>query len=100
MVCTWPGIRGSTLAKAIITGTYEIPTSLDPATGMIPKEIGKLGIKIVNGDGNEIIISPEDFKRFRKKVNEFTSSSMSGLHSGITKPRSRNNRAQTPSHCS
>jgi len=43
------------LAKAIITGTYDIPTSLDPATAMILEEIGKLGIKIVNGDSNEII---------------------------------------------
>jgi hypothetical protein len=30
---------------------------------MILKEIGKLGIKIVNGDSNEIIISPEDFNK-------------------------------------
>jgi len=36
------------LAKAIKTRTYNIPTSLDPATAMILKEIGKLGIKIVN----------------------------------------------------
>jgi len=28
------------LAKAIITGTYNIPTSLDPATAIIIKEIG------------------------------------------------------------
>ena len=50
------------LAKAtIITGTYEIPTDLDPATAMILKEIDKLGMKIVNGDNNEIIITPEDF---------------------------------------
>jgi hypothetical protein len=41
-----------------------------------------LGLKIVNGDNNEIIITPEDFKRFWKKVNEFTSSSMSGVHYG------------------
>jgi len=46
------------LAKAIITGKYDIPTSLNPATAMILKEIGKLGIKIINGDSNEIIISP------------------------------------------
>jgi hypothetical protein len=31
-------------------------------------------------NSNEIIISPEDFKRFWKKVNEFTSSSMLGVH--------------------
>jgi len=35
------------LAKAIITGTYKIPTDLDPVTAMILKEIGKLGMKIV-----------------------------------------------------
>ena len=52
---------------------------------MILKEIGKLGMKIVNGDNNEIIITPEDFKRFWKKVNEFTSSSMSGVHYGYYK---------------
>jgi hypothetical protein len=83
------------LATAIITGTYDIPTSLDPATAMILKEIGKLGMKIVNGDSNEIVISPEDFKRFWKKVNEFTSSSMSGVHYGhykaaIQDPQSTN----------
>jgi len=83
------------LAKAIITGTYDIPTDLDPEAAMILKEIGKLGIKIVNGDSNEIIITPEDFKTFWKKVNEFTSSSMSGVHYGhykatIQDPQSTN----------
>ncbi len=62
---------------------------------MILKEIGKLGIKIVNGDSNEIIITREDFKQFWKKVNEFTSSSMSGVHYGhykaaIQDPQSTN----------
>ncbi len=70
------------LAKAIIRGTYEIPIDLNPATAMILKEIGMLGIKIVNGNSNEIIKTLEDFKRFWKKVNEFTSSSMSGVHYG------------------
>jgi hypothetical protein len=55
-------LSNKALAKAIITGTYDIPTNLDPATAMILKEIGKLGIKIVNGDSNEMIITPEDFK--------------------------------------
>jgi hypothetical protein len=36
----------------------------------------------VNGEGTEIIITPEDFQRFWKKVGEFTSSSMSGIHYG------------------
>jgi hypothetical protein len=70
------------LARAIITGTYNIPTDLDPATAMILLEIGKLGMKIVNGKNNKIIITPEDFKHFWKKANEFTSSSMSGVHYG------------------
>ena len=77
-----PYLSEEALAKAIITGTYKIPTDLDPATAMILKEIGKLGMKIVTCDNNEIIITPEDFKRFWKKVNEFTSSSMSGVHYG------------------
>jgi len=70
------------LARSIITGTYDIPTDLDPATKLILEEIGKLGIKILNGDGGEIIISPDDFRRFWSRVNEFTSSSMSGIHHG------------------
>jgi hypothetical protein len=36
----------------------------------------------VNGEGSEIIITPEDFKRFWRKVKEITSLSMSGVHSG------------------
>ena len=46
----------------------------------IMEEIGRLGIKLVNGEGNESIIMPEKFKHFWRKVNEFTSSSMSGVH--------------------
>ncbi len=73
-------LSDESLAKAIITGTYDVPTDIDPATAMILKEIGKLGMKIVNGENNKIIITPEDFKQFWTKVNEFTSSSMSGVH--------------------
>jgi hypothetical protein len=68
--------------KAIITGTNNIPTDLDPTTAMILQEIGKLGMKIVNGDNNKNIIPPEDFKSFLKKVNKFTSLSMSDVHYG------------------
>jgi hypothetical protein len=88
-------LSDESLAKAIITGTYDIPTDLDPATAMILKEIGKPGMKIVNGKNNEIIITPEDFKQFWKKFNKFTSSSMSGVHYGhykaaIQDPQSTN----------
>jgi hypothetical protein len=37
-------------------------------------------MKIVNGEGNEIIIMPDNFKCLWRKVNEFTSSSMFGVH--------------------
>ena len=70
------------IAREIITGTYKIPEELDPATKMILEEIGKMGVKILNGEDNEIIITPADFKLFWKRVNEFTSSSMSGIHNG------------------
>jgi hypothetical protein len=36
-------LSDESLAKAIITGVYEIPTDLDPATAMILKEIGQVG---------------------------------------------------------
>ena len=70
------------LARSIIAGMYDIPSDMDPATKLILEEIGKLGMKIVNGKGSKIIITPEDFKQFWKKVKEFTSSSMSGVHYG------------------
>ncbi len=53
-----------TLARSIITGTYDIPSDMDPATKLILKEIGRLGMNIVNGEGSKIVITPEDFKRF------------------------------------
>ncbi len=75
-------LSNESLAIAIITGTYNTPTNLDPTTAMILQEIGKLGMKILNGNNNKIIITPEGFKHFWKKVNVFTSSSMSGVHYG------------------
>jgi hypothetical protein len=33
------------LARSIITGSYEIPSNLDPATTLILKEIGKNGLR-------------------------------------------------------
>jgi hypothetical protein len=43
-------LSDESLARSIITGTYDIPTDMDPATKLILEEIGKLGMKIVNGD--------------------------------------------------
>jgi hypothetical protein len=70
------------LARSIIAGTYNIPSDMDPATKRILEEIGRLGMKILNGKGSKIIITPEDFKRFWRRVKEFTSSSMAGVHYG------------------
>jgi hypothetical protein len=70
------------LARSIIEGTYVIPADMDPATKMILQEIGKLGSNLLSGQSSEIIITPNDFRSFWKRVNEFTSSSMSGIHYG------------------
>ena len=61
-------------------GTYEIPSDIDPTTKLIREEIGRLCITLVNGEGNKIIIRPEELKHFWRRVNEFTLSSMSGIH--------------------
>jgi hypothetical protein len=50
------------LARAIITGTYKIPSDMDPATKLILEEIRKLGIKLINGERTKIIITPEGFQ--------------------------------------
>ncbi len=73
------------MARSIIAGTYNIPSDMDPATKMILKEIGRLGTKILNGESSKIIITPEDFKRFWRRVKEFTSLTMSGVHYGYYK---------------
>ena len=70
------------IARQIITGTFEIPDDIDPATTKILEEIGRIGMKIVNEEGSEIEISPEEFKQFVKRIKEFKSSSMSGIHNG------------------
>jgi hypothetical protein len=73
-------LKDEKLARSIITGTYDIPTNLDAATTLILKEIGKIGLKIMNREGKEIIITPEEFIQFWNKVGEFTSSSSLGVH--------------------
>ena len=70
------------LARVIITGTYEIPDDMEEATALVLGVIGEMGVKVINGEGVEIIISPEDFRRFWKRVGEFTSSSASNFHYG------------------
>ncbi len=68
------------LARSIITGFYDIPSDMNPVTRLTLEEIGRLGIKLVNGECNKIIIMPEEFKHFWKRVNECTASSKPGVH--------------------
>jgi hypothetical protein len=75
-------LKDKELARSITTGTHNIPADLDSATTYILKEIGKMGLRIMNREGKEIIITPEEFIQFWKKVGEFTSLMSSGVHYG------------------
>jgi hypothetical protein len=57
-------LKDKELTRSIITGTYNIPANLDSATTLILKEIGKMGLRIMNREGKEIIITPEEFIQF------------------------------------
>jgi hypothetical protein len=52
-------LSDKTIARAIMLGTYDIPTDLDPTTKLILEEIGKLGVKLVNKEDSEIISRPK-----------------------------------------
>jgi hypothetical protein len=56
------------LARSITTGTFEIPSDMDPSNKLILEEIGRMGVKLTNEEGTEIIIMPKDFKLFWTKV--------------------------------
>ncbi len=53
---------------------------LNQATRLILEEIGKLGVKLINEEDSKIIIMASKFWTFWRRVGEFTSSSMSGMH--------------------
>jgi hypothetical protein len=64
-------LSDESLAWSIIMGTYEFPSDLDPSTKLVLEEIDKLGVKILNGEGSKIVITPDNFKPFWRKVNKF-----------------------------
>ena len=59
------------IAMDIILQKYEIPDTLDEATTLILREIGKMGMKIVTGDGRQLTVTPSDFKKFWRRVREY-----------------------------
>jgi hypothetical protein len=67
-------------ARQIITGTYIIPEEMDTATKFIQNEVGRMGVKIVNEERSKMEITSEDFQCFCRRVKEFTSSSLLGIH--------------------
>jgi hypothetical protein len=81
-------LSDKSLAKAIITGTYEIPLDMDPATTLILEEIGRLGVKLVNKEGTKFIITPEDFKIFWKKVGNLPHHQCQEYTTGTTRQQS------------
>lgn len=69
-------------AYRILRGDYDIPAYLDSATKLMLVEIGKLGQATLDGTAGacNITITGEDYIRYWDRVNEYTSSSPSGLH--------------------
>jgi hypothetical protein len=61
-------LSNEALAWAIITKMYDISSDMDPATKLILEEIGNHGIKLINEEGTEIVIMPEDFTQFGREL--------------------------------
>jgi hypothetical protein len=62
-------LSDKTLARLIIMSTHNIPSDMDLAMKLI---FGSNRQTRNQNKGNEIVITPEDFKHFWRKVNEFT----------------------------
>ena len=68
------------VAEALFTGEMGIPDDVDDATALVLTEISRLGMELLAGNGEKIVVSPEDFKRYWKQAREKTNSSMSLVH--------------------
>ena len=80
------------MVEALIAGTMDIPDDVDDVTALIIDEISQLGMKLVAGNGEEIPVSPDDFKRYWKQAREKTNSSMSLVHFGHYKAATTSDR--------
>ena len=47
------------IAREMLEGTYDIPDDVDDVTHMVLTEISKLGMELVAGNGEKIVVTPE-----------------------------------------
>ena len=69
-------------AAELLGGRAKIPAGVDARTALVLKEICRLGMRLRTDDGEEITVSPDDFRKYWKKAREETSSSTCGIHFG------------------
>ena len=68
------------MAEALVSGKMDMSNNVDNMTALILDEMTRLCMKLVVGNGDEIIVSPDNFKRFWEQVRKKTNSSMSLVH--------------------
>jgi hypothetical protein len=70
------------IARQILDGTYDIPDDVDDATALVLEEIARIGLTLQSGEGEKIVVTPEDFRTYWNRVREKTGSSNSKIHFG------------------
>ncbi len=74
-------LANTSASKAVLEGTYKMPPNFDKATAELFAKIAAI-CAIIPKDSVSITITPNQWKRYWKTVNEETSSSQLGLHFG------------------
>jgi hypothetical protein len=76
------GYQANTKAsRAVLDGTYEVPTTSDKATRDLFAEIAAIR-RLIPENSVPIVITPEQWKQYWRVMNEETSLSESGIHFG------------------
>ena len=57
-------LSGAQVAEALIAGEMEIPNNVDNVTTLILDKISWLGMKLIGGNCDKIMVLPEHFKRY------------------------------------